>query len=291
MIKRKESVIATIVTVVILTLMGAGLYFFSGKNVAEKLLSEQKLKTERMLSEKLTLSKEIEQLKKDIQAKTNVNSKMDKEMIAMQKQLSQKESQLKQLDQSITEAQRYKKQLAELAKNKELTDQELAVLQEQLKALQQQNNDMLYDLAVLKEDNNELAEKNALLSQMMANNYELEALTKKDKLTIKSKRTKEIIAGFDVPIGMSEQLKFTITSPDGKKVASNSSKTITYAVNENVEANTVIVASTLNTVSPTDFTKRVTLSYKPDHKIERGIYHIEIYAEDQYVGSAQIRLK
>ncbi len=67
----------------------------------------------------------------------------------------------------------------------------------------------------------------------MANNYGLEAHKKGEKLTVKARKTKELVAGFDLPISMTENLRFTITNPKGQKVSSEKSKTINYVASEN----------------------------------------------------------
>lgn len=290
MLKTKESIIATVVTILLVLSMGTGLYFFSEKNSAQKLLTGEKLKSERMLSEKLSLSKEIDKLKRDIKAEAGKSGELDKTVKSMQQQLAKKEAELVALNKSLRELNAYKKQIADLKKNKELSEKELSELRHKLAALETENNDMLYSVTVLQEDNNMLSEKNQMLSKLMANNYGLEARKKKDKLTVKAKKTKEILMGFDIPYDMSEKLSFTITNPDGTKIASNTSKTIKYAVNKDQQSNAAVYASTKGTPAPGQPTKRVTLTYNPEEKISGGTYLIEIYADGNYLGTSQIRL-
>lgn len=290
MFKTRESIIATVVTMLLVISMGSGLYFLNGKNGAERLLTDEKLKSEKMLSEKLALAKEIDKLKRDILTQTGKNGELSKNLQSMQQQLTKKETELAVLNKSLNELGWYKKQVADLKKSKELSDRELSDLKSKLVTLEKENNDMLYSVTVLQEDNNLLTERNQMLSGLMANNYGLEAHKKKDKLTVKAKKTKAIVMGFDIPYEMSERLSFTITNPDGTKLASNQSKSIFYAVNENLESNTVILASTKGLSTIGKHTKRVTLTYHPEKKIKGGVYLIEIYAEDNYVGTSQIRL-
>lgn len=289
MFKTKESMIATVVTVLLIVSMGSGLYLFSEKNSTQKLLGDERLKSEKMLSEKLALSKEIEKLKKDIRGQTGKNGELNENLKNLRQQLSQKEADLKRINGALSELNSYKRQVAELKQTKLLSDKELEELKTKLAALETQNNDMLYQVTVLQEDNNMLTERNETLAKLMANNYSLEAHKKKDKLTVKAKKAKEIIVGFDVPFEMGENLNFTITNPDGSKIASNNSKTISYAFNENTY-NTVILASTQGLLFPTQKTKRVTLKYNPDNKMKGGVYLIEIYADKTYLGTSQIRL-
>lgn len=128
---------------------------------------------------------------------------------------------------------------------------------------------------------------------MIVNNLEAEAQKKNNKLTVNAKKTKEIILAFEVPASMSEQLKFNIVFPDGKQVASNNSKNITYAVNHKdfVFSDAEVVASTQNLFAKTDDSKQIALSYKADSKLKPGTYQIDIYSENEYLGSCRMKLK
>lgn len=291
MFKSKESIIAIIVTVFLLASFGVCIHLMTGKNAAEKVWSEEKVKSEKMLSEKLALAKEIEKLKAEITLKSGTNGELSQSVKTLQSELSRKESQLKNLNAAYIERDKYKKELATLAQEKRLSEQQLADLTTKLRALEGSNNDMKYDAALLKSKNDALATRNEMLSSLMANNYGLEAHKKSDKLTVKAKRTKELVAGFDLPLSMTENLKFTITTPKGDKVSSEKSKTINYVASENKEENTELVAATNWKTQTNDFTKRIVLTYKPEEKLMGGVYNIDIYAGETYLGSSQIRLK
>jgi small-conductance mechanosensitive channel len=291
MFKSKESTIAVIVTILLLASLGMCLFFMSGKDSAEDILSQEKIKSEKMLSEKLALSKEIEQLNDKINSESTKNGALSNSVKDLQSQLAKKESQLKSINSVYSERDKYKKQLEALMNEKKLTDQQLAELSSKLKSLESNHNDAKFDAALLKNKNDALAARNEILSSLMANNYGLEAHKKGEKLTVKAKRTKELVAGFDLPVSMTENLKFTITNPTGKRITSDKSKSIHYVASETDEVNSEMIASTNWKVESNDFTKRIVLTYKPEEKLEGGVYNIDIYAAEVYLGSSQIRLK
>jgi len=294
--KSKESVTAVIVTLLFVLACSVAVYFFSLKSLAEDELTSEKVKTEKMLSEKLALSKEIEKLKSEIVGYKGKSADLDKRLMSLETQLQQKESELRnQARKGETTITDYKKQLADLQTIRNKLNEEIARQNEQLVALQKENGNLKNTIAMMEETHEDLVTRNTVLSQLISENYGVEAHKKRNKLTVNSKRTKEILLGFDVPTEMTEKLSFKITSPDGKAVASNNSKTITYTVKEDFEFSDSEVMASINgtyaSISDKRNKKRVVLTYKPEQKLAGGVYMIDIFSDSTFVGSSQIRLK
>ncbi|MEQ8582145.1 MAG: hypothetical protein RIC30_12725 [Marinoscillum sp.] len=294
--KSKESVTAVIVTLLFVLACSVAVYFFSLKNLAEDELTSEKVKTEKMLSEKLALSKEIEKLKGEIVGYKGKSADLDKKLSTLETQLQQKESELRNHTRKGESATAdYKKQLADLQAIRNKLNEEIARQSEQLVALQKENGNLKSTIAMMEETHEDLVTRNTVLSQLISENYGVEAHKKRNKLTVNSKRTKEILLGFDVPTEMTEKLSFKITSPDGNTVASNNSKTITYSVKEDFEfSDSEVMASindTFSSISDKSNKKRVVLTYKPEQKLAGGVYMIDIFSDSTFVGSSQIRLK
>ncbi|WP_421894206.1 hypothetical protein [Marinoscillum sp.] len=294
--KSKESVTAVIVTLLFVLACSVAVYFFSLKNLAEDELTSEKVKTEKMLSEKLALSKEIEKLKGEIVGYKGKSADLDKKLSTLETQLQQKESELRNHTRKGESATAdYKKQLADLQGIRNKLNEEIARQSEQLVALQKENGNLKSTIAMMEETHEDLVTRNTVLSQLISENYGVEAHKKRNKLTVNSKRTKEILLGFDVPTEMTEKLSFKITSPDGNTVASNNSKTITYSVKEDFEfSDSEVMASindTFSSISDKSNKKRVVLTYKPEQKLAGGVYMIDIFSDSTFVGSSQIRLK
>tara|TARA_Y100001972_G_C7667339_1_gene337890 strand:- start:8187 stop:9065 length:879 start_codon:yes stop_codon:yes gene_type:complete len=287
----RESRVAIGVTLLFLLAMGFAIFYFSdGRNLKKDLTSE-KVKSEKMLSEKLALSKELDKLKNEIDSYKGKNASLDKSLADLKSKLQKKEAEFNRM--AANSSPNYKKQFQELQAIKADLDKTLARLNEELSALQSENNDLRTSLAMMEANNEQLAVNNKNLTRMIVNNLEAEAQKKNNKLTVNAKKTKEIILAFEVPASMSEQLKFNIVFPDGKQVASNNSKNITYAVNHKdfVFSDAEVVASTQNLFVKSDDSKQIALSYKADSKLKPGTYQIDIYSENEYLGSCRMKLK
>ena len=287
----RESRVAIGVTLLFLLAMGFAIFYFSdGRNLKKDLTSE-KVKSEKMLSEKLALSKELDKLKNEIDSYKGKNASLDKSLADLKSKLQKKEAEFNRM--AANSSPNYKKQFQELQAIKADLDKTLARLNEELSALQSENNDLRTSLAMMEANNEQLAVNNKNLTRMIVNNLEAEAQKKNNKLTVNAKKTKEIILAFEVPVSMSEQLKFNIVFPDGKQVASNNSKNITYAVNHKdfVFSDAEVVASTQNLFVKSDDSKQIALSYKADSKLKPGTYQIDIYSENEYLGSCRMKLK
>ena len=287
----RESRVAIGVTLLFLLAMGFAIFYFSdGRNLKKDLASE-KVKSEKMLSEKLALSKELDKLKNEIDSYKGKNASLDKSLADLKSKLQKKEAEINRM--AANSSPNYKKQFQELQAIKADLDKTLARLNEELSALQSENYNLRTVLAMMEANNEQLAVNNKNLTRMIVNNLEAEAQKKNNKLTVNARKTKEIVLAFEVPASMSEQLKFNIVFPDGKQVASNNSKSITYAVNHKdfVFSDAEVVASTQNLFVKSDDSKQIALSYKADSKLKPGTYQIDIYSENEYLGSCRMKLK
>lgn len=293
--KSKESTVAFIVTLLLVLATGVAIYYFSANSANEQDLVSEKVRNEKLLSEKLLLAKEVDQLKSDIAGYKGKNSDLDKKLAGIESQLKQKEKQMTDLNKYHQGAvSDFKKQLSELQQIREQLNKEIARQNDQLAALKKENNTLKDAIASIEGEYDELKSRNNMLTQIISDNYGVEAHRKKDKLTINAKRTKEIELGFDVPAEMSENLSFTITSPEGKQLSSNQSKTITYAVLSDFEfSDETATASLSGGLSEKEIKskKHVVLTYKPETRLNRGLYQISIFSEGTHIGSSVIRLK
>ncbi|MTI26243.1 hypothetical protein [Fulvivirga kasyanovii] len=286
----KETIIAGVVTVMFFTALGFALFYSSDNKTLNRDLKAEKLKSEKMLSQKLALDKDISKLKADIGNYQGKNKQLDGKLADMQKRLVKKENELSALmKQKALSDSRYKKQAAELASYKKQMEEEIAALNESLADMKFKNSYLQNSVATLEKNNSELNKRNSFLNESAGNNYGVEALKKNQKLTISSKKTKEIVLGFDVPASLASNLTLTVITPDGKKANSATSREISYTIIEENEP--VLLASTEMVADFGTSSKRVALSYKPSEKFKKGVYKIDIYHQNTYLGSTQIKLK
>lgn len=286
----KETIIAGVVTVMFFTAVGFALFYSADNKVLNKDLKTEKLKSEKILSQKLALDKDISKLKSDINNYQGKNKQLDGKLADMHKKLALKENELAALlKQKALSESKYKKQVSELGNYKSQLEGEIALLNESLADMKFKNSYLQNSVASLEKTNGDLLKRNSFLNDAGGNNYGVEALKKNQKLTINSRKTKEIVLGFDVPASLANNLTLMVNTPDGKKKSSADTKEISYSIID--ESEPVLLASTQMVADMNVGSKRVALSYKPQEKFKKGVYKIDIYHETTYLGSTQIKLK
>ena len=120
---------------------------------------------------------------------------------------------------------------------------------------------------------------------MTTDNYLVEATKRKDKLTVMAKRAKKITMSFNVPENMVENISFKLTKPDGKQVDGKGNG-IAYKVVNGDEGLTASLSGGAIKVS-----KKIVMTYEPKEKQKSGIYKIEMYNHDKYIGACNVKLR
>lgn len=294
----REKSIAMAVTILFFVSLGTTLYYYSGSNELNKLLNKEKLNTEKMLSQKLNLEKDIANLKTSITQHLSKNKNLDDKLAKMNKDLSLKETELKRLNsQHSSEKASFKKQIEELSARKKTLEGELEAANAIATDYKKKNDHLIAKVSNLESNESvsqnttsSLRQKNALLNQIVGNNYAVEAHKRKEKLTINAKKTKEILLGFEIPVQLADHLTINVTNPDGVKLSNKNSKTISYNIDNSLQ-DEYLVASISDKPLMTQNSKRVAIKYAPTERFKTGIYQIDIYYFDEYLGSSQIRLK
>lgn len=281
----KEKLIAGgAVVLLIVALIGTGIYYSSNKSLTKNLNSE-KLKSEMMLSEKLELQKEMEAFKNRISALMGRNSELDQFLTSTTQKLLDKQAELNRIKRENGNIKQLKKELADLGQMKKDFESQLLALNESIQKLNAEKNALNQTIASLQEENKQLAENLEILSSMTADNYLVETTKRKDRLTVVAKRTKKIAVTFKVPDNVVEDITFKIMKPDGK-VVEGKDKGIAYRV---VNGDEGLVAST--TGGAIKVSRKIEMTYEPKEKQKPGLYHIEMYNADKYVGTVNVKLR
>jgi myosin heavy subunit len=266
-----------------------GLIFFSASNSSNKKgFNQEKIRNETLLSEKLNLDKQISKNKDEMIELKGYNEQLNKNLSQVNESLSNKEKEIAKLSKDNKRVKSLQKQLADIRKSKSDLEKKIDALNLALNQLKNERTDLNDKLNVVQNENKKLIEQNQILQSMVANNYRIESLKKKNnQLTIKAKRTKKLFIGFDVPETNTSDINFKITTPKGK-VLSGKNDGITYKITDGVQNLTASISN--ETITPMQL-KRVEMTYLPNEKLIGGIYKIEIFSKESFVGSCQIRLK
>lgn len=270
--------------IILMSILGTA-FFYSANNSLTKNLNEEKLKTEMILSEKLKLQKEIINFRTEIKALEGKNSEIDKILGETSKKLIKKESEVDKMVHENGNLKNLKKQLAELVQMKKVFEGQIVVFNETIQKLNLEKIDKDAIIASLQNENKQLASNLDILSSMTADNYLVETTKRKDKLTIIAKRAKKMSVSFKVPENVVEKISFKVTKPDGTSVEGKDNG-VAYRVLNNDDNLLASLSKEEIKVS-----KKIEMTYEPKEKLKSGIYKIEMYNGEKYIGSCNVKLR
>jgi peptidoglycan hydrolase CwlO-like protein len=285
----KERIIAATTTaLLVISLIGTGIYYRSNNNLKGG-LKDEKLKSETLLSEKLALSKEIEKLKNEIMTWQGRSEEGDRLLAEAREKISGMEGTIKGLRKENATVTSLKKELAELKQMRKDLEAQLAALEEQNRLNAKKIDDMTAEMVALKSERDELRNTVNVLQANVTDDFRVESTKgkKKERLTLNAKKTKKLMVSFEIPQSMSDDVTFSIVTPGGKTIKSDD-KSLTYVI---VEDDRPMIASLSPLTGEFEVSRRIEMTYKPDRRLDPGIYKIQINHKDKHAGSCQIRLK
>lgn len=283
-IEKEKLIAGGAVIFLIVALIATGVFYNSNKTLTKQLNTE-KLNSEMMLSQKLELQKEIEAFKEKVASLNGKNAELDKFLTSTTQKLLEREAELKKIKRENGNVKQLKKQLAELEDMKKDFESQLVVLNESIQKLTAEKNNLNKTIASLQEENKQLAENLKIISSMTADNYMVETTKRKDKLTVVARRAKKMSVSFKVPDNVVDDISFKIIKPDGK-VVEGKDNGIAYRVLNPEEG---LMASTEG--GAIQVSRKIEMTYQPKEKQKPGIYKIEMYNADKYVGTVNVRLR
>jgi myosin heavy subunit len=282
--KNEKLIITGSLVFLFLSLASVGFYYTSNKSLAKN-LNNEKLRSEMILSEKVSLDKEILNFKNQLSALKGTNNELDQVIAQISQKLKEKETELSNIKRENGSIKSLKKQLDEISKlNKDL-DGQVASLNESVKKLNSEKETLNETIASLKAENQELAENNKIMSSLKADNYLVQTTRGKNKLTVKARRTNKIAVSLKVPANMIENLQFTIIKPNGMKVKGNDKGMAVRTIDDDDQ----LMVSIYN--DEIKVSKNIEFSYTPKEKLKPGTYKIEMYNGEKYIGSCNVKLR
>ncbi len=141
-------------------------------------------------------------------------------------------------------------------------------------------------VASLQLANQQLAANLDILSSMTADNYLIESSRKNGKLTVMSRRTRKIAVSFKVPENMVESISFKIMKPDGSQIGGKNDQGLTFEVTNDDAGLLVNSSSEVIKVS-----KKIEMTYEPKEKLKAGVYKVEMFNGEKYVGACNVKLR
>jgi chromosome segregation ATPase len=283
----KKTSIVLIGALAALLILSASFFIINAS--LKKQLGDQKIKSEKLLSEKLKLDESLKELKADMSALTGKNARLDKLLGEAKKKLQKKEAEIKRLIAENATVGELRAQVRELELLREQLTRDIANLNINLAQLSDDNARLNDLLARTKNENELLAFDNTILRAMVADNYRIEALKgKHEKLTINARKTDKLLVSFDLPSDVGRNLYFKVNTPQGDEFSSRTDLSATINI---VENNDRLLASANSEAGGSIGSKRVEMIYKPNKKLTKGVYRFNVYNDNSYLGSTQLRLK
>lgn len=255
-------------------------------NTLETNLQNAKLKGEALLSEKLLLEKDIEKMRGQLSSLKGINTDLDNLVSQTEARMSSQESELRKLKKQNSSLTQVRKQREELLQLK--TD-----LEGQLLALRASYADMENTNMVLSNTIAQLQEQNRLLTRDLNNamfatmdHTQVQAVKgKKERLTVKAKRTHKLVADFQIPASL-RNVSFRILDQNGNVLTDKQGMIVskTDVSDENVVAS-------IGDNGAGNGQQKVHMEYIPKQRMRSGTYTVEILNDNLYVGSLNVKLR
>jgi chromosome segregation ATPase len=255
-------------------------------NSLEAGLEKEKLNSETLLSEKLLLEKDMQKLRDQLFFLKERNIELDNVVNSTSARLQNQESEYNRMKKENLSLAQIKRQRQELIALQSDLENQLRELRSSYAELEARNADLDATVASLQERNKILTDDLNRAMFAAIDQSQIQAVKgRAEKLTVSAKRTKKLIANFEVPANL-KTLSFRILDSKGKALTQKDG-TITSAI---TPSDNSFTASADAAVTGTQL-QRVEVLYIPKEKLKTGVYTVEILNENLYVGSAKVKLK
>jgi hypothetical protein len=263
-------------------------YLFLNKHSLQTKLSDEKVKSENLLAEKLKLDKSITLFQTELSELKGKNKQLDNMIADSNMKILKKNQEIDRLLVQNASIPELKKKLAELEQLKNQLAGSLNDANSIVAQLKGENQRLSQQLETAMNSNREISNDIAVLKVINSDNYRTEAVKgKKDKLTINARKTDKIMVSFDIPSSVGKDVYFNLVMPNGKELSSLKDFAAKVEFEENGDA---FIAST-NSFMGGEGTQRVKMSYDANDKLTKGVYVFQVYNHDKFLGSTQMRLK
>jgi myosin heavy subunit len=249
-------------------------------------LQDQKLKSEALLSEKLLLEKDMQKMKDQLFSLKGQNLDLDNLLKNATSKLENQESEYNRMKKENTSLAQIRKQRAELSALRNQLENELQNLKNDYGDLQARNEELNSVVVSLQERNRILTNDLNRAAFATVDQSQIQAVRgKSEKLTVRAKRTRKLIASFEVPASL-KNLSFRISDSKGNVMDQNdgtiASTSVPSEKNLTASSDSEVVGNRL---------QKVEMVYIPKDKLKTGLYTVEILNENLYVGSLKVKLK
>jgi myosin heavy subunit len=255
----------------------------------KKNLNAEKQTSEKLLSEKLSVVKELTKLQTDFSAlrqKSDANTKM---LAETNIKIADSEKIINSLSGENRSLRANRKELDELKKTKADLEKESNQLKSDYDKLVAQNRDLQNSLSTMKTEKNNLMSQLEKAQNINTDNFLVTAIRgkKAERFVIKASRTKKLNMAFEIPQSLTDAISFKIVTPSGTTINPDDN-TLAWTF----PLDTRNFTASLSTVAGEfEQSRQVVLNYVPKGKLAKGEYKIQVLCDGINIGNCRIMLK
>lgn len=266
----------------VFALLGLVLVQVNNNSLTQR-LDQERLKSEALLSEKLSIQKSA--------------IKTHQQLSSLNRKRNDLDRQLEELKKQSKKSERRKRQLQTLLEKVELKLSSQSALQTSLRldleglrlsnAQKTKSNTNLHDSirVLIRENQIVLGDLNRSRLSIFDRPLIKSLKGKKNKATTKAGSTKEIVATVDVPEGLND-LTFDLYAPDGSQLDSKAGTIVS-----NILPNDKLYMASADSKLIFHKMQRIEITYARKEKLKPGTYSLMIMNNHLYIGSIQIDLR
>lgn len=276
-----------VAAVAIVLLVAGGIYLTAQMAIRSRVeshLDAERLKSELLLSEKLSQEKVIHNLRTDMEAVTQQNDALNNTLKSTTQTLQTLEYQLKESRKPDAAKVKLEKQRAELVAAKQNLEADVARYETLLKELQDKNTELMLDITLVEGQNKILTEEVNALRRKSMDAILTQAAKKNNKLTVKANRTRKLMIEMDMYTDIANPA-INIINPEGKEVDVRADEMVITVVKPEEREQASSRPS-----SPRQSFKRVRFMYIPHKKLAPGIYKVIVRDDITSIGVIQVQL-
>ena len=285
----KGNTITYVLAGVIALLLVASVYAFVSNSRNKNDLGAEKLKNEKLLSEKLQIERDSEKLKAELSALAAQDEANRKLLEEVNQKIADHERRINALNGENRSLRNVRKELEELQKVKADLEQESQRLRSEYDKLMARSGELQKSIDNLQNEKKEISEQLRQALNYNSDNFLVTAVRgkKKERVVIFASRTKRLNVTFEVPRSLTEEISFRITTPSGQAINPDN-KALNWIFPDNGRN---LTASLSPLTGEFEESRQVVLTYTAKEKLAAGDYSIQILCNNINIGNCRIRLK
>lgn len=297
--ERRNQVWAGTATALLVVALGWGISTF---NVSKQLKTQNQkltLKADSLLALQGKLEKDIILLSSDLQKATEQGGQLKASLERVNQALEQKERLIRKIQRDTRNTQTLEQQVQELSRLRKSLANQLDELKRENALLLAENSQLKSQVDHLTTENIELTdrlrrkeESTAYKPLLSAESFRAEVLRKNEKLTVKSRRARQLDISFDLPNGLTLQgtqtVYLSLRDANSNAITGKDNRSVTVELNNGhrFQVSTQLSKDINFSQSP----QRVEFRYKLEDRLKAGYYFAEFYTDSAYLGSVQFRV-